>query len=214
MLNEFAVPPQAIRILVVDDHPMMRQGLRSVIEDQPDMVIVGEAGEGSQAIAEFRRLVPDMVLMDLQMDGLDGLDAIRAIRAESPAAVIVVLTSYAGDARITAALTSGATSYLLKAAGAAEIVRVIRNAVAGQRVLSADAVRQLARHAGFEKLTNRELDVLRLVALGKTNRTIALLLSVSEETVKSRMRNILGKLDASDRTHAVTLARERGFLDP
>lgn len=214
MSNESALPPETIRILVVDDHPMMRQGLRSVIEHQPDMVVVGEAGDGTRAIAEYRRLAPDIVLMDLQMDGMDGLDAIRAIRIDAPAAAIVVLTSYAGDARITTALTSGATSYLLKAAGAAEIVRVIRDAVAGQRVLSADAAQQVARHAGFEKLTHRELAVLRLVARGKTNRTIALLLSVSEETVKSRMRNILGKLDACDRTHAVTLARERGFLDP
>ncbi|NII55145.1 response regulator transcription factor [Luteibacter sp. SG786] len=207
------VPPP-IRVLVVDDHPMMRQGLHSLIAHEADMLLVGEASRGDEAVEAFRRLQPDVVLMDLQMQGGDGLDAIRSIREVSPEANIVVLTSYAGDARIARALALGARAYLLKAAGAQEILRAMRAAVRGRQTVSPAAARQLADRVGTEALTSREVAVLRLVALGQGNRAIAASLLVSEETVKSRVRSIFAKLGADDRTHAVTLARERGFLDP
>lgn len=193
---------------------MMRRGLRSVLAQEQDLSVVGEAGGGEEAIAMYRDLHPDVVLMDLQMEGVDGLAAIRTIRDMSPDAAIVVITSYAGDARITRALASGARSYLLKASGAAEILRAIRAAAGGRQTLAAEAMLQLSRYAGAEPLTSREIAVLRLASQGYGNRAIAQSIPISEEAVKSRMRSILSKLGADDRTHAVSIARERGFLDP
>lgn len=203
-----------IRVLITDDHPAVRRGLVGAIEAEPDMMVAGEAKDGAEAVAQFRRLRPDAVLIDLQMPHMDGLEAIAAIRAEAPHAVIVVLTTYAGDARVMRALTMGATSYLLKSADLVDIVQAVRAAVGGKHVMDAGVARDLARHAGSERLTPRELSVLRLAAAGQGNRAIADALGISEDTVKSRMRNIMGKLGAEDRTHAVTIAIHRGFLDP
>jgi len=178
------------------------------------MELVGEASDGHEAIAMFRALRPSAVLMDLQMAGLDGLQAISAIRAEFPDANIIVLTSYPGDARIMRALALGATSYLLKSSTLEEIVRAIRCSVAGRHVMTPDAAHDVASHAGAEPLTTREINVLQLVAEGQGNKAIAKALFISEQTVKSRMRSILSKLGASDRTHAVIIAMQRGFLPP
>lgn len=177
------------------------------------MELAGEAGDGAEAIEKYRALRPDVALIDLQMPKVDGLDAIAAIREEFPHALVIVLTTYPGDARVMRALTLGATSYLLKSADLSDIVAAIRAAMGGRHVVDAEVAHQLAKHAGSETLTARELSVLRLAASGQSNRSIAQALSVSEDTIKSRMRNIMGKLGAEDRTHAVTIAMQRGFLD-
>ena len=202
-----------IRVLITDDHPAVRRGLAGAIDAEPDMEVAGEAKDGAEAIEQFALLRPHAVLMDLQMPRVDGLEAIAAIHAQAPAAVIIVLTTYAGDARVMRALTMGATSYLLKSADLAEIVQAIRSAVGGKHVVDVGVARELARHAGSENLTPRELSVLRLAAKGQSNRSIAEALNISEDTVKSRMRSIMGKLEAGDRTHAVTIAMQRGFLE-
>ncbi|WP_049622169.1 response regulator [Frateuria defendens] len=208
-----AEPDSFVRVLVVDDHPVMRDGLRAMITGAPGFIVAGEACNGEEAVTAHRRLAPDVVLMDLQMPHMDGLQATAAIREECPAARIVVLTTYPGDARVTRALALGATSYLLKMAPREEILMAIAAAVEGRRHIAGAAASEVALHAGDEHLTARELCVLRLVALGRKNRSIAGLLSISEETVKARIRNILAKLGAADRTHAVTIAMRRGFLD-
>lgn len=204
-------PP--LSILVVDDHPVMRDGLRAIIGQHPDLNVVGEAGDGGEAIEQFRKLRPDLALVDLQMPGMDGLQAITIIRNEFPEATIIVLTSYPGDARVARAFTLGVTSYLLKTARSDEIVQAIRNAMAGRHTVAPEVARQVARHTGDEALTEREICVLRWVAKGRSNRQIAGTLHISEDTVKARMKNILGKLGADDRTHAVMIAIARGFID-
>lgn len=176
------------------------------------MQLAGEASNGQEAVEKFRALQPDVALMDLQMPGMDGLEAISTIRKEFPNANIIVLTSYPGDARIMRALMLGATSYLLKSASLDEIIRAIRSSLAGRHVVHPDAAHDLARHAGSEPLTEREISVLKLVAEGQSNKAIAHALCVSEETVKSRLHSITGKLGALDRTHAVMIAIQRGFL--
>lgn len=203
-----------LSILVVDDHPVMRDGLRAIIGQEPDLQVIGEAGDGAEAIEQFRRLRPDLTLIDLQMPGVDGLQAITVIRDEFPDATIIVLTTYPGDARVARAFTLGATSYLLKTARSEEIVRAMRNAVVGRHTVAPEVARQVARHTGDEVLTEREISVLRWVAKGRSNRQIAEMLHISEDTVKARMKNILGKLGADDRTHAVMIAIARGFIDP
>jgi DNA-binding NarL/FixJ family response regulator len=203
-----------IRVLITDDHPVMRHGLRAAISTQADMALAGEAANGREAIEKFRELRPSVALMDLQMPDVDGLDAISAIRGEFPDANIIVLTSYPGDARIMRALMLGATSYLLKSSSLEEIIRAIRASMAGRHVMDPDVAHDLAAYAGTELLTAREIAVLALVAQGHGNKMIAGELFVSEETVKSRMRSILSKLNARDRTHAVMLAIQRGFLQP
>ncbi|UPG96693.1 response regulator transcription factor [Luteibacter aegosomatissinici] len=203
-----------IRVLITDDHPVMRHGLRAAISTQADMALAGEAANGREAIEKFRELRPSVALMDLQMPDVDGLDAISAIRSEFPDANIIVLTSYPGDARIMRALMLGATSYLLKSSSLEEIVRAIRASMAGRHVMDPDVAHDLAAYAGTELLTAKEVAVLALVAQGHGNKMIAGELFVSEETVKSRMRSILSKLNARDRTHAVMLAIQRGFLQP
>jgi DNA-binding NarL/FixJ family response regulator len=202
-----------IRVLIADDHPVMRSGLRAVIQEQPDMRLVGEAADGAECIAEFGVLLPDVALLDLQMPKVDGLQAIGAIRSKYPQASIVVLTTYPGDARVTQALTLGAMSYLLKNASVKEIVTAIRRASDGIQTIAPEVAREIAAHKGSVPLTIRELSVLRMVAQGKSNKEISETLYVTEDAIKARMRSILTKLDASDRAHAVTIAMSRGFLD-
>ncbi|WP_423357766.1 response regulator [Dyella halodurans] len=192
---------------------MMRDGLRATIELETDMQVAGEAVDGAQAIELFEALRPDVTLLDLQMPHVDGLQALTAIRKLKPDASIVVFTIYPGDARVTQALTLGATSYLLKSARKDEIVAAIRAAAHGQQVIAAEISDELAANQGRAVLTVRELSLLRLVKEGMSNRLIAESLFLSEDTVKTYMKNILLKLGASDRTHAVTIAQRRGFID-
>lgn len=203
-----------IRVLIVDDHPMMRDGLRSTIELEKDMCVVGEAIDGAQAVELFAMLSPDVTLLDLQMPNVDGLQALTVIRKRWPGASVIVFTIYPGDARVTQALTLGATSYLLKSASRNEITGAIREAAAGRQVIASEISSELEAYQGAAVLTVRELSVLRLVKEGMSNRLIAESLFISEDTVKSHMKSILMKLDASDRTHAVTIAARRGFIDP
>lgn len=204
---------EKIRVLIVDDHPVMRDGLRAAIDQEDDLKVVGEAADGAEAIEQFRQLLPDVTLLDLQMPRMDGLQAITAIRHEFPSASIVVLTTYPGDARVTQAMTLGATSYLLKTACREEILRTVRAAMHGRHVVAAEVAIDIDAYRGSEGLTIRELSVLRLVAEGKSNRAIGEALFVSEDTVKARMKSLMAKLDAEDRTHAVTIAIRRGFID-
>ncbi|AHX13126.1 LuxR family transcriptional regulator [Dyella jiangningensis] len=202
-----------IRVLIADDHPIMRDGIAVALESSPDMEVVGQAADGAEAIVRFRELLPDVALIDLQMPGVDGLQAIHAISAEFPQARIIVLTSYPGDARVRRALTQGANAYMLKTATREEILTAIRSVMSGRRVVASEVAGEIASHAWSEMLSDRELSVLRLVATGNTNKRIADILCVSEDTVKARLKNIMTKLGALDRTHAVTLARNRGFFD-
>jgi DNA-binding NarL/FixJ family response regulator len=192
----------------------MRDGLRAVIEQEADMEVVGEAADGGEAIALFQRLLPDVMLIDLQMPGIDGLEAITVIRNEFPDATIIVLTTFPGDARVVRAFTLGATSYLLKTARRDEIIKAIRGAVAGRHTMAPEVAQEIASHTGQELLSEREIGVLRLVAKGRSNHDIADALCISEDTVKARMRSIMAKLGAEDRTHAVMIAIRRGFMDP
>jgi DNA-binding NarL/FixJ family response regulator len=203
----------AIRILVVDDHPLLREGVASILEDRADMVVVGEASNGAEAIARFRELRPDVTLMDLQMPVASGLDAIVAIRAEFPEARILVLTTYAGDAQAVRALKAGATGYLLKSSLRTEMLDAIQNVHRGRRHVQGEVASGIALHVTDESLSDREVAVLRLVADGRSNKEIAQALSLSDETVKAHLKNIFGKLDVSDRTHAVTMAVRRGIIE-
>jgi len=204
--------PTAIRILVVDDHPVVRAGVVGLVGDQPDMKIVGQASNGREAIQRFRDLHPDVVLMDLQMPDMNGLDAMIAIRDEAPQARVIVLTTYAGDAQVLRAIKAGARGYLLKSALHKELLETIRAVHAGRKTISADASFELAEHATDETLTPAEVRVLRLIAEGNANKEIAEQLSVSEETVKGQVRNILSKLGANDRTHAAMIGLKRGII--
>jgi DNA-binding NarL/FixJ family response regulator len=202
-----------IRILVVDDHPVVRKGIAALIATESDMSLVGEAATGREALQAFRNLRPHITLMDLQMPEMSGLDAIMAIRAESPGARIIVLTTYVGDVQVLRAVKAGARGYLLKNSLYKELVDAIRLVHAGKKFLSTEASFQLAEHATDEALTPGELRVLRLIAEGDANKEIAAKLSVSEGTIKGQIRNIMSKLGAKDRTHAAMLALKRGFID-
>ncbi|TDR45009.1 LuxR family two component transcriptional regulator [Tahibacter aquaticus] len=202
-----------IRVLLADDHPVMRDGLRAAIESAGDMDVVGEAGDGVEAVARFQQCQPDVSVLDIQMPLLDGLQAIAQIRALDAAARIVVLTTYPGDARAKKALASGAIAYLLKSSTREEILNAIRAAAQGRGMLSAEVASDVALHAGADMLTGRELAVLQLVATGHSNKEIAEKLTVADDTVKARLQSAMVKLGASDRAHAVTLAVKRGFLD-
>ena len=202
-----------IRILIVDDHPLVREGIGRHIELESDMTLVAEASNGREAIQQFREHRPDITLMDLRMPEMGGLDALIAIRNEFPEARILVLTTYKGDVQILRALKAGARGYLLKNSLNDELMGAIRAVHAGRKALSAEASVEIAEHATDEPLTPAELRVLRLIAEGNSNKEIAAQLSVSEETVKGQVRNILSKLGANDRTHAAMLGVARGMVE-
>jgi DNA-binding NarL/FixJ family response regulator len=207
-------PGAPIRILTVDDHPMLREGIAAVLGSQPDMQIVGEASNGVEAVERFAELCPDVTLMDLQMPELGGIDALQAIRARQPDARVIVLTTYAGDIQALKALKSGAAGYLLKNTLRRELLDAIRTVHAGRRHITAEIANELALHAGEDALSERELDVLTVVASGKSNKEVARELSVSEDTVKGHLKVIFVKLGVTDRTQAVTLAMRRGIISP
>jgi two-component system NarL family response regulator len=207
-------PPSSrrIRVLIADDHPMMREGIAATLQVQGDMDIVGLAANGEEAIAQFARHRPDVSLLDLQMPVKDGLEAIVGIRALHPDARIVVLTTFSGDARVIGALKAGAKAYLLKDVPGDELAETVRRVYTGSSVIARIAQQEVDDHRPADKLSARELDVLRLAANGNSNRAIGEILSISEPTVKTHMSTILVKLGASDRTHAVTLALKRGYI--
>lgn len=202
-----------IRVLTVDDHPLLRDGIAAVFHAQEDMTLVGQASNGREAIESFRSLRPDVTLMDLRMPDMSGIEAIAAIRAEFPNARIIVLTTYAGDAQAAAALKAGAAGYLLKNMVRKELLETIRVVHAGKRRVPPEIATEIAEHFADDVLTEREIQILKRVAAGKSNKLIAAELDISEGTVKTHMKSILPKLDASDRTHAVTIALKRGILD-
>ena len=205
--------PRPVRIMTVDDHALFRQGIAALLTTQPDMTLVAEASNGLEAIEKFREHRPDITLMDLQMPDMNGLDAMVAIRGEFPDARIIVLTTYIGDAQVLRAMNAGARGYLLKTLLDTELLETIRAVQAGRRRLSAEASYELAEHATDDPLTPGEVEVLRLIAAGNANKQIADRLSVSEDTVKARVKNILAKLDASDRTHAAMIGIRRGIIE-
>ena len=202
-----------IRVLVVDDHPVLRDGVAAILENQTDMVLVGEARDGSEAIERFRSLRPDVTLMDLQMPGMNGVDAITAIRTDYATARIIVLTTYAGDVQAVRALKAGATGYLLKSSLRTELIDAIRDVHRGQRHVHRDVAEEIALHVIDETLSEREVAILRLVSIGKANKQVAAELGVSEETVKGHLKSIFAKLNVADRTHAVTVAARRGIIE-
>jgi DNA-binding NarL/FixJ family response regulator len=202
-----------IRILAVDDHPILRKGLAALVNSEPDLKLIAEASNGKEAIAAFRAHQPDITLMDLQMPGLDGIQAIGAIRSEFPDARIIVLTTYSGDVQVVHALKAGARAYVLKGHVLDELLDTIRAVHAGKKRIPPDVAAELADHATDDALTEREIDVLTLIALGNANKQIADMLSISEATVKSRVTNILSKLGANDRSHAVTIGLKRGIIE-
>jgi DNA-binding NarL/FixJ family response regulator len=202
-----------IRVLAVDDHPIVRQGIAGLLAIQPDMTLVGEAPNGREAIQQFRTHHPDVTLMDLQMPEMNGLDALIAIRNEFPDAKVIVLTTYVGDTQILRALKAGAQAYLLKNTLHKELLETIRAIHAGKKTLSPEVSYQVAEHAMDDALTPAEILVLRLIAAGNANKHIADQLSITEETVKSRVKCILSKLGANDRTHAAMIGLKRGIIE-
>jgi DNA-binding NarL/FixJ family response regulator len=205
-------PDKSISVLVVDDHPFVREGVAGVLNLEDDVRLVGEAANGAEAVERFRELKPDVVVMDLQMPDMNGVEAIEAIRSISPNARIVVLTTYDGDVQAFRAMKAGAAAYLLKSSLRKELVVAIRDVHAGRRRVSAQVAESMAVHAVDDRLSEREIEILRLVAEGDPNKQIARALSLSEETVKVHLKNIFGKLDVADRTHAVTVAVRRGII--
>ncbi len=210
-----SVPRQseAIRILTVDDHQLLREGIAAVLESQEDMTLVAQASNGREAVESFRRLRPDVTLMDLRMPDMSGIEAMTTIRAEFPDARIIMLTTYAGDVQAAAAMKAGAAGYLLKNLVRKELLETIRAVHSGKRRVPPEIATEIAEHVADDELTGRELEVLRRVAAGKSNKLIAAELDIAEGTVKTHMKSILPKLDAADRTHAVMIALKRGILD-
>jgi DNA-binding NarL/FixJ family response regulator len=202
-----------IRVLTVDDHPLLRDGIAALIGSEEDMELIGEASNGREGLDMFRKFRPDVTLMDLQMPEMNGIDAIGAIRGEFPEARIIVLTTHPGDVLVSRALKAGARAYLMKGELRKELLETVRAVHAGQKRLSSEVAAEIAEHVTDSALTPRELDVLRLVAAGNANKEVGARLSLTEVTVKSHMKNILAKLGANDRTHAVTIALKRGIID-
>ncbi|MCU1257771.1 MAG: two-component response regulator [Bryobacterales bacterium] len=202
-----------IRILSVDDHPLLREGVAALLATRSDMTLVGEASNGREAIEQFRIHRPDITLMDLQMPEMNGLDSMIAICGEFPGARIIVLTTYAGDVQVLRALKAGARAYLLKGLLRKELIETIRLVHAGEKRILPEVATELAEHATDDALSAREIEVLRLVSGGNANKEIAARLSITEETVKGHVKNILAKLGAKDRTHAVTIGLKRGIID-
>jgi DNA-binding NarL/FixJ family response regulator len=202
-----------IRVLTVDDHPLLREGIAAVLSNETDMTVVAEAGNGREAVEQFRAHRPDITLMDLQMPDMNGTDAILAIRKDFPEARIIVLTTYSGDAQAVRALKAGASGYLLKNMVRKELAETIRSVHDGKKRVPPEIAVEMAEHHTDDALTEREIEVLREVAGGSSNKAAALRLSVSEETIKAHMRSILSKLAANDRTHAVTIALKRGIIE-
>src|SRR5580704_12561940 len=205
--------PNVIRILAADDHPLLRKGIASLVNGEPDMKLIAEASNGEEAVEKFPSYQPDVTLMDLQMSGLNGIEAIIRIVGEFPRARIIVLTTYKGDAQVTGALRAGARAYLLKENVHLELLEVIRTVHEGRKKIPPEIASELAEHATQDDLSIREIEVLRLIAAGNSNKEIAEHLSIGEGTVKSHVSNILSKLSASDRAHAVTIGLKRGIID-
>src|SRR5215469_270358 len=206
-------PSKRIRILLADDHPVLRQGVRALAADEDDIEFVAEASSGLEAIEQFRKHRPDIVLIDLQMPDMNGVEAMITIRNSFPDARFIVLTTYAGDVRIARALKAGARAYLLKSLLRRELLDTIRAVHAGQRRIPAELAAQVADHIADDSLTSREIEVLRLIADGNANKIVADKLSITEETVKGHVKSILSKLGANDRTHAVTIGLKRGIIE-
>ena len=205
--------PKTIRIMTVDDHPLLRQGIAVLLAGQPEMELVAEASDGQEAIAQFRRHRPDVTLMDLQMPNVNGTEAISRIRSEFPDAKILVFSTYAGDVQVLHAIKAGARGYLLKGNVRTELLDAIRSVHAGHKRIPPEIAAELAEHAAEDELSSREIDVLRLIAAGNGNKQIADKLSIEETTVKSHVSSILSKLGANDRTHAVTIGLQRGIIE-
>lgn len=208
-----SIDPDPIRILTVDDHALLREGIAALVNAEYDMKLVAEASNGQEAIEQFRLHHPDVTVMDLKMPALMGVEAIIGIRSEFPNARIIVLTTYTGDVQVLRALRAGARAYILKGRVHRELLETIRAVHAGQKRIPPEVAAELANHVGDEDLTLREITVLRLIAAGNANKEVAGQLSISEETVKSHVTNILAKLGANDRTHAVTIALKRGIIE-
>jgi DNA-binding NarL/FixJ family response regulator len=208
-----ATDRRVISILVVDDHPLLRDGIAALIAGEPDMASVGEAANGLQAIEQFRKHRPDVTLMDLAMPEMNGIDALIAIRREFPEARIIVLTTYTGDVQVTRAIKAGVRAYLLKNLLHEELLQTIRSVYAGERTVTPSMAAELADHTTDDALTGREIDVLRLIAAGIANKEIAARLGIKEETVKARLKSILMKLGANDRTHAAMIGLKRGIIE-
>jgi DNA-binding NarL/FixJ family response regulator len=205
--------PKLIRILTVDDHPLLRKGIAALVNAEPDMKLVAEAANGQEATESFRVHRPDVTLMDIQMPSVNGIEAISRIQSEFPDARIIVLTTYTGDAQVLRALKAGARGYVLKGHVHRELLETIRAVHAGQKRIPPEIATELAEHATDDELTSREIDVLRLIAAGNSNKLIADQLSIGEATVKSHVTNILSKLGANDRVHAVTIGLKRGIIE-
>jgi DNA-binding NarL/FixJ family response regulator len=205
--------PKAIRVLIVDDHPLFREGLAALLHDEADILLVGEAADGREGLERFRTLRPDVTLMDLQMPGLSGIEAMQLIRREFPDARFIVLTTYSRDAQVVRALQVGAAGYLVKSALRKDLLDSIRAVHLGGRSISAEAAAGLARHVLDKELTDRELEILKRVAGGTSNKEIATSLGLTEPTVKSHLKNVMAKLGANDRTHAVMIAIKRGLME-
>jgi len=205
--------PRPIRLLVVDDHPLLRTGVAALVANHPDIVLVAEASDGREGVEQFRAHNPDITLMDLQMPSMSGIDALMAIRELQPAARVIILTTYSGDIQVLRAMKAGAQGYLVKNLLHKDLLATIRAVHAGQKMMSPAVATEVATYSAEDALTSREVDVLRFLANGCANKEIAYQLSITEDAVKSRVKNILMKLHANDRTHAVTIGLRRGIIE-